>query len=114
MKFDLIISDNIPFRDTLNLNELISLSCNVKVTLVDHHVLSRQQDFLESHVVEIFDHRPVDLSAKWDDSVRKVIKLVGSCSTLITEEILSKNRGLLSKSLVKILYGELIYFISTF
>lgn len=103
-----INTSSLYYKDTLNIKDLIDKH-NVKVTLVDHHVLSSEQQYLKPNVVGIFDHRPVDPNARYGDNVNINIKLVGSCTTLITEEILSKNSNLLSTSLAQILYDTIIF-----
>lgn len=78
---------------------------NLTVSLVDHHVLKAEEEYLKNYVVEIFDHRPIDTNASWDATkIKIVIEQVGSCSTLITNEIF-KNEDILSKSLAWLLYG---------
>ncbi|KAI4469415.1 bnip - related [Holotrichia oblita] len=78
------------YKDTLNIKDLLN-NYNVKVTLVDHHVLAQDQQYLKPNVVGIFDHRPRDLNVIWSDNVDIKMQLVGSCASLITEEIYAKN-----------------------
>lgn len=79
----------------------------LKVTLVDHHVLSNKNEKLRDYVIEIYDHRPLDESANWRaDNVLFKIEQVGSCTTLISDIILN-HKEILTKSLADILYSSI-------
>lgn len=78
----------IPCRDDLELGGL----GNLKLILVDHHVLSPLDASLVPSVVEIIDHREVTNNsaiAAYKDARKIKIALVGSCATLVSEELLS-------------------------
>ncbi|KAK9718149.1 DHHA2 domain [Popillia japonica] len=96
------------YKDTLNMKDLLN-NYNVKLTLVDHHVLAQDQQYLKPNVVGIFDHRPRDPNVIWSDNVDVKLQLVGSCATLITDEIYAKNPSRLSPTLAKILYETVIF-----
>lgn len=82
------------------------------MSLVDHHVLMSGDEFLKNNVVQIRDHRPVDKSiATWASTVDCVIKEVGSCATLIADEIIKTDASLLCKETATLLYcKELIMY----
>lgn len=65
---------------------------------------------MENNVIQIFDHRPIDPTNKWDTNKTFMkIQEVGSCATLIAETILQKDEKLLDESLAYLLYGTLMY-----
>jgi len=75
----------IPCRDDLELRDFV----NLKLILVDHHVLAPKDANLTSKVVEIIDHREVNDAIKnYDETCNIKIELVGSCTTLISEILL--------------------------
>lgn len=79
----------------------------VTVTLVDHHILNPNDISLKPFVVQIFDHRPIDPTCAWNESrVNIRIEQVGSCSTIIADEILKKNKDFLFKQLAYLIYGK--------
>lgn len=96
-------------RDQIDLQEL-QKTCALSLSLVDHHVLKKNDMFLKACVKEIFDHRPIDLSSKWDEERVKIrIEEVGSCTTLIADEILKKAPDMLDELLTQLLYGKKIF-----
>ncbi|PNF32607.1 hypothetical protein B7P43_G18096 [Cryptotermes secundus] len=56
--------DLLVFWDSINLKEL-QMTSRLKLTLVDHHVLSPEAEFLCSSVVEVIDHHPQDPAWLW-------------------------------------------------
>ncbi|XP_059054957.1 exopolyphosphatase PRUNE1 [Achroia grisella] len=82
-----INKSHLVFRNDFDLKEL-SANTNTKITLVDHHVLATKDQFLDTYVTEIIDHRPIDKS-KWTfrDDTRSTIEVVGCCCTLIAQRI---------------------------
>lgn len=64
-------------------------------------------------MVQIFDHRPFDADSKWTyQNIKLRIEEVGSCTTLIADEILQTNENFLTKDLAYIIYGNLLYLLS--
>lgn len=60
---------------------------------------------LESAVVKVLDHRPVEKISNWCADVAR-IEPVGSCCTLVADEILKINESLFSRKEVALLvYG---------
>ena len=60
------------------------------VVLVDHNVINAPElKILEQKVSFVFDHRPRERPCNADEEVH--IENVGSCATLITEQIFSVN-----------------------
>lgn len=96
------------YRDDIDLKEL-QQKCSpaLVVTLVDHHVLAPKDEFLKDNVISIFDHRPVDAAFKRTENIEQVeIQEVGSCSTLIAQEIIKHNENILSEKTATLLYGK--------
>lgn len=77
----------IPTRDDLNLTTL----SNLKLVLVDHHVLQTQDLSLLPRIVEIIDHREQSPLAKFPPDCQITRELVGSCSSLIADKVLNEN-----------------------
>ncbi|KAK6178506.1 hypothetical protein SNE40_013287 [Patella caerulea] len=76
------------------------------LTLVDYHVLSPSLSDLESDVVKVIDHRPIE--KQWPVSCQTIIEPVGSCCTLIADEIL-KNPDFPFDGIVNVLlYGTIL------
>lgn len=101
--------DNLVFRDEVNFKDLISKN-SITASLVDHHVLSKNDAALANHVRQIFDHRPKDPNHKWDELKVKIrLEQVGSCCTLIADEIWKYDIDILDKSLAYMLYQTIIY-----
>ncbi|XP_019766927.2 exopolyphosphatase PRUNE1 [Dendroctonus ponderosae] len=102
--------DGLIFRDELDMDFILS-KYPVSVSLVDHHILAKEDQKLAPYVEEIFDHRPVDTSYSWD--ARKVticIESVGSCCTLIANCLLqARNCSDLGRPLAYLLYQVIVY-----
>jgi len=77
--------EKIPTRDDLDLLQMT----NLKVVLVDHHVLPSHFQGLLPKVEQIIDHRTV--LSEFDPKVLVDIQLVGSCSTLIANQLLKED-----------------------
>lgn len=93
-------------RDSINLKEL-QMTNRLKLTLVDHHVLSPEAEFLCSSVVEVIDHHPQDPAWLWP--MQKVtLTTVGSCCTLVASEVVQRCPGLISSQVAMLLYGEFV------
>ncbi|XP_022901465.2 exopolyphosphatase PRUNE1 [Onthophagus taurus] len=95
------------YKDTINLNEL-KQDKELEIILVDHHVLSKHFEFLKNNVKRIFDHRPLDPKANWDKDIIDM-RTVGSCTTLIANEILKNDISALSPTVAKCLYETIIF-----
>ncbi|KAJ8978286.1 hypothetical protein NQ317_009626 [Molorchus minor] len=101
--------DTFIYRDQIDFVNLLKTS-TVTVSLVDHHVLSRNDRILENNVIQIFDHRPVDPSSNWDSKKISIkIDSVGSCSTLIAAKILQASENILCKELAYMIYETMVY-----
>lgn len=100
--------DLLIYKDQIDIEHLV-FSKDVTTTLVDHHMLSEDLKILESTVVNIFDHRPLQSGTNWDkNKVNIVMNDVGSCSTLITELVMSSAEQILSKELAYLLYATIV------
>ncbi len=96
---------SIPFVDSLCLEQLHSAG-RLKLTLIDHNELAVRQSNLESGVVEIIDHHADE--HRFEDIGHRVIEPVGSCATLVAEQILDGCPELLDKNLARFLLGPVL------
>ncbi|KAK9869473.1 hypothetical protein WA026_003228 [Henosepilachna vigintioctopunctata] len=101
------------FRPELNFEEIIehfSLSNkSIKTYLVDHHVTVDNEDILNETVCKIFDHRPVVENHCWTkENVQMRINHVGSCSTIIGDEIFTKGEDIWNKDLAYLIYSTIV------
>lgn len=79
----------------------------LSATLVDHHILNKNDKILHQYITQIFDHRPLDNSQSWDvNKVKMRIEQVGSCCTLVADEILTTDPDILTLPLSFLLYRE--------
>ncbi|KAM6434492.1 exopolyphosphatase PRUNE1 isoform 2-T2 [Liasis olivaceus] len=92
------------FRDEIDLAALHRAGL-LSLTLVDHHVLPRDAA-LESAVVEVVDHRPLERQRA--PPCRVTAELVGSCTTLVTERILQGPVRTLNSQVAALLYGTIL------
>lgn len=76
-----ITENHLIFKDDLNENQF---SKN-EIILVDHHVSP-----YHTQVVGVYDHRPYNEDCNLNESCKKTIERVGSCSTLISKQFLEK------------------------
>jgi len=76
----------IPARDDIDFRKLTGL----QLELVDHHKLIQELEFLSTRIRKIVDHRVLDRSAIFPQSCHSNIELVGSCSTLVAEEVMKQ------------------------
>ncbi|XP_057652242.1 exopolyphosphatase PRUNE1-like [Diorhabda carinulata] len=101
--------DLLVYKDQLSFETLMKTK-NVTTSLVDHHVLTESQKILESTVIQIIDHRPLDVNASWNENkVDLIIEQVGSCATLIADQIISTADGLLFREIGYLLYATIIF-----
>eukprot|EP01091_Cochliopodium_minus_P015074 TRINITY_DN5269_c0_g1_i1.p1 TRINITY_DN5269_c0_g1~~TRINITY_DN5269_c0_g1_i1.p1 ORF type:complete len:383 (-),score=106.02 TRINITY_DN5269_c0_g1_i1:256-1404(-) len=75
--------------------------------LVDHNRLASSQGEFSDHVVEILDHH-VDENKYSSTLKKKKIELVGSCATLVAEEILSQNEVEMEDTFIQLLLAPII------
>lgn len=82
------LAEFIPTRSDLDLSTLETL----KLVLVDHHVVLKQDQELRSKITEVIDHRHfIGEAAGLPENCPTRIEMVGSCSTLVGERLLSEN-----------------------
>ncbi|KAK3596594.1 hypothetical protein CHS0354_020934 [Potamilus streckersoni] len=96
---------DLTFRDNIDLQTL-KVTGKLDLTLVDHNVLVVHDQSLEDLVTTVIDHRPRDRQEQ--AGVRVVIELVGSCCTLIAEELLSDPEFNLNHQVALLLYGTIL------
>jgi inorganic pyrophosphatase/exopolyphosphatase len=77
----------------------------LQLTLVDHHVLSPENEFLRTSVVEIIDHHPQDPAWLWSQQ-NVTLTTVGSCCTLVANEAIQRYPQLISHQVAALMYGE--------
>ncbi|KAK0177062.1 hypothetical protein PV328_001143 [Microctonus aethiopoides] len=94
------------FRDEINLMELNKRQI-LALCLVDHHTLNDYDMPLVASVVEVIDHRPQDLNWPWT-ACDINLKKVGSCATLVAQNILEKNPQLLDQQIFNLLTGPIL------
>lgn len=83
------------------------MASRLKLTLVDHHVLSPETEFLHLSVVEVIDHHPQDPAWLWPKQ-KVTLNKVGSCCTLVANEVVQRCPGLISIQVAMLLYGPII------
>lgn len=93
-------------RDSIDLKQL-QMAGKLQLTLVDHHVLSPAHEFLRTSVVEIIDHRPQDPAWLWSQQ-KVTLKTVGSCCTLVANEVIRRCPQLVDRQIAALLYGPII------
>ncbi|XP_076439054.1 uncharacterized protein LOC143277957 isoform X2 [Babylonia areolata] len=96
------------FRDDLDLLQVKGSATDLKLTLVDHHVLGEgeAEGGLEENVVQILDHRPKEGSLP--DTCESTIELVGSCTTLVAEAMLAEDTFTMDPVCATLLYGTIV------
>ncbi|XP_055487227.1 exopolyphosphatase PRUNE1 isoform X1 [Leucoraja erinacea] len=97
--------DLLIFRDEIDLQSLHKEG-RLQLTLVDHNVLSRADADLESAVMEVIDHRP--LERPFSPGCVVTCEPVGSCSTLVTERIVQRAPDILDKELAFLLRSTIV------
>lgn len=76
----------IPSRDDIDLSAFE----RIRLIMVDHHVLLAKDLKLASQIIMILDHRQRNENAKFPQECQTRIELVGSCSTLVAQLLLSE------------------------
>lgn len=102
-----IFQNSLIFRDEVNLSRLQE-GGSLRLTLVDHHVLPPADAYLQSSVVGVLDHRPLEPNAPTCEAGRMIVEPVGSCCTLVAEQVLARNPALLDPVTASLLYGTII------
>jgi len=92
------------FRDGVDLKQL-QMAGKLQLTLVDHHALSPANEFLRTSVVEIIDHHPQDPAWLWSQQ-KVTLTTVGSCCTLVANEVIRRCPQLINRQVAALLYGE--------
>ncbi|XP_042297076.1 exopolyphosphatase PRUNE1 [Sceloporus undulatus] len=100
-----IPESSLVFRDEIDLLALHQAG-RLSLTLVDHHVLPSRDAALEESVVEVLDHRPLELERS--PPCKVTAELVGSCATLVTERILQGPAHVLDRLTAALLHGTIV------
>uniref|UniRef100_A0A3Q3WDY4 DHHA2 domain-containing protein n=1 Tax=Mola mola TaxID=94237 RepID=A0A3Q3WDY4_MOLML len=97
--------DLLLFRDQLDLREL-QRAGRLRLTLVDHNILSSSDSYLEEAVVEVIDHHLLEREPS--PSCPVTVETVGSCATLVTERIIQKAPEILDQQVAQLLYAAVV------
>ncbi|XP_022245341.1 uncharacterized protein LOC106462380 isoform X2 [Limulus polyphemus] len=76
------------------------------LTLVDHNILSADQQFLENSVVQVIDHHTLQATDR-GNRCDTTIGMVGSCCTLVAENLLNTSPDL-DPQIAMLLYGAIL------
>lgn len=93
------------FKGNIDLKSLHSLEM-LSITLVDHNVLTGADVEFEDAVKEVIDHHVKERPD--DENVTIKHDLVGSCSTLIAEELLANNEFTMEVDIATMLYCTIL------
>lgn len=96
---------SLPFIDTVDL-ALFHEKNLLRLTLVDHNTLSARQAGLAGSVAGIIDHH--DDGGLFLQAEKRIVEPVGSCATLVAEEILSRRPDMLDAGTAKLLLGTIL------
>lgn len=99
-----IADENLVFNDQVDLSRLCC-SQKLKLHLVDHHELTTKNLNLEPCVTSVIDHRPI---AKNWNNIYTNINMVGSCSTLIAQEIFKNLPEILTTEIISLLHAVIV------
>ncbi|XP_013793043.1 exopolyphosphatase PRUNE1-like isoform X2 [Limulus polyphemus] len=99
--FDLLI-----FKDEIDLEKLRKEK-RLCLTLVDHNVLSADQQCLEEAVVRVIDHHKLECR---DRRMRcdMTVEMVGSCCTLVAEKMFTTCPSVIDQQIAMLLYGTIL------
>jgi len=100
-----IPTDLLVFRDEIDL-EGLHREGKLRVFLVDHNLLDPSDAFLEEDVVGVIDHH-LD-SGLFLHCETRIIRQVGSCTSLVTKEILDTCPTILDRDLSRILLAPIV------
>ncbi|XP_074661284.1 exopolyphosphatase PRUNE1-like [Tubulanus polymorphus] len=104
-KFKLVGSDNLTFRDEIDLAALYA-SSRLRLSLVDHHVLSSTDEEFADCVVEVIDHRPKEQCEM--EGAKMTIESVGSCSTLVAEKLIACKKFKFNSVIAGLLHATIL------
>ncbi|XP_076081785.1 uncharacterized protein LOC143052602 isoform X2 [Mytilus galloprovincialis] len=100
------ISDELlTFNDQIDLDDL-HRQLKLKLSLVDHNILPQKYICLDDCVVSVTDHRPQ--VRKQDNRVKINIAKVGSCATLVAEEVFKRTDLTFDLTALTFLYGAIL------
>lgn len=77
-----------------------------KCILVDHHVPSKGINF--DNIIEVIDHRPIDITVRFPTECKRNVKEVGSCATLVAEMILLEPNFENYSDILELLHGPIV------
>ncbi|XP_052785753.1 uncharacterized protein LOC128221254 [Mya arenaria] len=100
-----IPTESLIFNDQLDLR-ILHKQGRLLLTLVDLNCLPSKDEYLEDCVVSVIDHHVRERAEK--EGVTVKLDFVGSCSTLVAEELLDDPDFLLDKIVAELLYGTIL------
>ncbi|XP_035219220.1 exopolyphosphatase PRUNE1-like isoform X2 [Stegodyphus dumicola] len=102
---------SIPISDLIFIDEIdlkvLSKNEKLNLVLVDHNSLSVEQSYLEPCIIQIVDHHAVEVPEKLNRFKTK-IEPVGSCCTLVAEEILNSKKSIIDPQIAMLLFGTIL------
>ncbi|XP_022253896.1 exopolyphosphatase PRUNE1-like isoform X2 [Limulus polyphemus] len=101
-----ISPDLLIFKDEIDLEKL-KKDNKLFLILVDHNVLSLEQQLLEDSVVRVIDHHKPE-SKDRGERCDTTIEMVGSCCTLVAEKLFNTNPDIIDKQVAMLLYGTIL------
>lgn len=106
--FDISVDDLLFLDDRVPLNKLFEQK-RLRLNLVDHNVLRPRQEHLSEAIERIVDHH-VDENKHYPliTNQNKLIAVVGSNATLITEKIFASQQAVMSTELAAILLAPIL------
>ncbi|XP_076337616.1 exopolyphosphatase PRUNE1-like isoform X2 [Tachypleus tridentatus] len=98
--------DLLIFKDEIDLEKLAKEK-KLYLTLVDHNILSADQQCLEEAVVRVIDHHKLECR---DRGVRcdMTVEMVGSCCTLVAEKMFTMCPSVIDQQVAMLLYGTIL------
>ncbi|KAK3872707.1 hypothetical protein Pcinc_022223 [Petrolisthes cinctipes] len=97
-----IQQNSLVFRDEIELNKT---GVGLEVSLVDHNVLAITDSHLDPSIVFVLDHHKLE---RTPGSASVVVEPVGSCCTLVAEQLLDTNPSLLDHTTASLLHGTIL------
>ncbi|XP_076311549.1 exopolyphosphatase PRUNE1-like isoform X1 [Tachypleus tridentatus] len=101
-----ISPDLLIFKDEIDLEKL-KKDNKLILTLVDHNILTLEQQLLEDAVVRVIDHHKPE-SGDRGKRCDTTIEMVGSCCTLVAEKLFNTNPDIMDKQVAMLLYGTIL------
>jgi len=105
------VTAHLVFWDQFDFASLAKENNRLRLVLVDHnHLSAAQEQIFSKSVVEIIDHHVDEKLYLETTQERRNIELIGSCSSLVTEEIIKsdRRREILTQDVAKLLAATIL------